>query len=70
MIAEIDADIIAIQEADKRFGERSGLLNLDILERDCGSRPGADHRALLDRPWLARQHDHDPQGRRRRRAAI
>ncbi|KNY19023.1 diguanylate cyclase [Shinella sp. SUS2] len=39
VIAEIDADIIAIQEADKRFGERSGLLNLDVLERDCGLLP-------------------------------
>ncbi|WP_435266946.1 endonuclease/exonuclease/phosphatase family protein [Shinella sp. BE166] len=39
VIAEIDADIIAIQEADKRFGERSGLLNLEILERDCGLVP-------------------------------
>jgi len=39
VIAEIDADIIAIQEADKRFGERSGLLNLDMLERDCGLVP-------------------------------
>jgi len=39
VIAEIDADIIAIQEADKRFGERSGLLNLDVLERDCGLVP-------------------------------
>ena len=39
VIAEIDADIIAVQEADKRFGERSGLLNLDMLERDCGLVP-------------------------------
>lgn len=39
VIAEIDADIIAIQEADKRFGERSGLLNLEMLERDCGLVP-------------------------------
>lgn len=39
VIAEIDADIIAIQEADKRFGERSGLLNLEILERECGLVP-------------------------------
>ncbi|WP_247218365.1 endonuclease/exonuclease/phosphatase family protein [Shinella oryzae] len=36
VIAEIDADVIAVQEADKRFGERSGLLNLEALERDCG----------------------------------
>ena len=39
VIAEIDADIIAVQEADKRFGERSGLLNLEMLERDCGLVP-------------------------------
>lgn len=39
VIAEIDADIIAIQEADKRFGERSGLLDLQGLERDCGLVP-------------------------------
>ncbi|HSX74004.1 MAG TPA: endonuclease/exonuclease/phosphatase family protein [Shinella sp.] len=39
VITEIDADIIAIQEADKRFGERSGLLDLAILERDCGLLP-------------------------------
>ncbi len=39
VIAEIDADVIAVQEADKRFGERSGLLNLETLERDCGLVP-------------------------------
>ncbi len=39
VISEIDADVIAIQEADKRFGERSGLLRLDMLERDCGLVP-------------------------------
>ncbi len=39
VIAEIDADVIAVQEADKRFGERSGLLNLEALERDCGLVP-------------------------------
>lgn len=39
VIAEMNADIIAIQEADKRFGERSGLLNLEALERDCGLVP-------------------------------
>ena len=39
VIAEIDADVIAIQEADKRFGERSGLLNLDMLESECGLVP-------------------------------
>lgn len=39
VIAEIDADVIAIQEADKRFGRRSGLLDLDWLERTSGLVP-------------------------------
>ncbi|MDI6025099.1 endonuclease/exonuclease/phosphatase family protein [Corticibacterium sp. UT-5YL-CI-8] len=39
VIAEIDADIIAIQEADKRFGEREGLLNLARLELETGLVP-------------------------------
>ena len=34
VIGEIGADIVAIQEADKRFGERSGLLDLARLERE------------------------------------
>lgn len=37
-IAEIDADIIALQEADKRLGSRAGRLNLAHLERDTGLR--------------------------------
>jgi len=36
VIHEIDADVIALQEADKRFGDRNGLLNLARLERDTG----------------------------------
>lgn len=39
VITEIDADVIAIQEADKRFGQRSGLLDLDRLERESGLVP-------------------------------
>ncbi|MDR0251772.1 MAG: endonuclease/exonuclease/phosphatase family protein [Brucellaceae bacterium] len=39
VISELNADIIAIQEADKRFGERKGLLNLQNLERDSGLVP-------------------------------
>ncbi|NHT75122.1 endonuclease/exonuclease/phosphatase family protein [Rhizobiaceae bacterium CRRU44] len=35
VICEIDADIIALQEADQRFGERAGLLDLERLHRDC-----------------------------------
>lgn len=36
VIKEIDPDIIALQEADKRFGERVGLLDLGHLEREVG----------------------------------
>jgi len=39
VISEIDADVIALQEADKRFGERSGLLDLGLLERRHGLVP-------------------------------
>jgi endonuclease/exonuclease/phosphatase family metal-dependent hydrolase len=39
VIAEIDADVIALQEADRRFGDRAGLLDLGALERDAGLVP-------------------------------
>jgi endonuclease/exonuclease/phosphatase family metal-dependent hydrolase len=39
VIAEIGADVIALQEADRRFGERAGLLDLDRLERENGLIP-------------------------------
>lgn len=39
VISEIDADAIALQEADKRFGERAGLLDLGLLERRHGLVP-------------------------------
>ncbi len=39
VIKEIGADIIALQEADSRFGERTGLLDLGRLERECGLTP-------------------------------
>lgn len=39
VISEVDADVIAIQEADQRFGERSGLLNLNEIERNSGLFP-------------------------------
>ena len=32
VLAEIDADIVALQEADLRFGDREGLLDLDQLQ--------------------------------------
>ncbi len=36
VIAEIGADILAVQEADTRFGSRTGLLDLDSIQRDLG----------------------------------
>lgn len=39
VIREIDPDVIALQEADTRFGERRGLLDLSWLERETGLCP-------------------------------
>ncbi|WP_454856030.1 endonuclease/exonuclease/phosphatase family protein [Rhizobium binxianense] len=39
VIHEIDADVIALQEADTRFGERTGILDLGRLEREAGLIP-------------------------------
>lgn len=36
VIAEIGADILALQEADTRFGIRKGLLDLNSIQRDLG----------------------------------
>ncbi|WP_237153090.1 endonuclease/exonuclease/phosphatase family protein [Oryzibacter oryziterrae] len=36
VIAELDADFVALQEADRRFGSRDGRLNLGQLERETG----------------------------------
>lgn len=36
VIAEIQPDILALQEADTRFGTRKGLLDLDSIRRDLG----------------------------------
>lgn len=36
VIAELDADVVAVQEADKRFGRRQGLLDLKALQKQTG----------------------------------
>jgi|GEM_PF-29712 len=43
VIAELNADILALQEVDKRFGERYGLLDLDDLYAKTGLRPVPIH---------------------------
>ena len=39
VIGEMNADIVALQEADTRFGTRTGLLDLHHLERETGLIP-------------------------------
>lgn len=39
VIAEIAPDVIALQEADRRFGDRAGLLDLKALARGTGLVP-------------------------------
>ncbi|MDE1156710.1 MAG: endonuclease/exonuclease/phosphatase family protein [Neorhizobium sp.] len=39
VIREIGADVIALQEADSRYGERRGLLDLAWMERETGLFP-------------------------------
>jgi endonuclease/exonuclease/phosphatase family metal-dependent hydrolase len=36
VIAELGADVLALQEADRRFGRRTGLLDLHAIERRTG----------------------------------
>jgi len=43
VIAGLRADILALQEVDKRFGARHGLLDMAELERETGLRPVPIH---------------------------
>lgn len=36
VIRELNADVLALQEADKRFGERIGLIDVDRLKQQTG----------------------------------
>lgn len=42
VLLELNADIVALQEADARFGDRKGLLDLELLESLGGYRAVAD----------------------------
>jgi len=42
VLLELDADIIALQEADARFGERQGLLDLELLQHLGGYRAASE----------------------------
>ena len=39
VVAEIGADLVALQEVDKRFGRRIGLLDAAAIERATGLVP-------------------------------
>jgi endonuclease/exonuclease/phosphatase family metal-dependent hydrolase len=51
VIQEIDADVIALQEADKRFGRRDGLLDLDAIERRTGLVPASVSASTAGHGW-------------------
>ncbi|MGN6551989.1 MAG: endonuclease/exonuclease/phosphatase family protein [Pararhizobium sp.] len=51
VIAEIDADIFALQEADERFGRRAGLLDLASIERECCLVPAFQRRETVSHGW-------------------
>ena len=42
VVLELDADVVALQEADQRFGSRKGLLDLKALQEKGG------YRSVLD----------------------
>ena len=42
VLREVDADIVALQEADRRFGEREGVLPLHLIEVQSGAYLGED----------------------------
>lgn len=39
VIRELDADLVALQEVDRRFGDRRGILDLDALREMTGLQP-------------------------------
>src|SRR5215216_5814195 len=50
VINEIDADVIALQEADKRFGGRGSAVPHDLISGKSGYKPvvfGVSHSRLL-----------------------
>ena len=51
VLAEIDADVVALQEADLRFGERDGLLDLEQLRTRLGLVPVPVTGAVKNHGW-------------------
>ncbi|MCL4675969.1 MAG: EEP domain-containing protein, partial [Pararhodobacter sp.] len=53
VIRELDADLVALQEVDRRFGDRRGVLDLDALTEATGLTPVplADRKGVLAHGW-------------------
>ncbi|MGB8812888.1 MAG: endonuclease/exonuclease/phosphatase family protein, partial [Paracoccaceae bacterium] len=51
VISEIDADILALQEADQRFGARAGLLDLTALHNATGLTPVESNGHAASHGW-------------------
>ena len=68
VVAELDADVIALQEADERTGNRQGLLDLQALEKTANLVLGT-YAGQPAQPWLAWQSDPGARRRRARRQA-
>jgi endonuclease/exonuclease/phosphatase family metal-dependent hydrolase len=51
VISQLEADVVALQEADQRFGERAGLLDLARLERRTGLKPVPVESAWQGHGW-------------------
>lgn len=51
VVKELEADIVAIQEADQRLGKREGLLNLELLARATGLVPAHSPTDSLSHGW-------------------
>ncbi len=51
VIEELGADVVALQEVDQRFGDRAGLLDIKMLERDCGLVPVPLTRTRRSHGW-------------------
>jgi len=51
VIKEIGADVVALQEVDRRFGARAGLLDLDAVQRETGLVPVLAKRQRRSHGW-------------------
>jgi endonuclease/exonuclease/phosphatase family metal-dependent hydrolase len=51
VLAEVNADVVALQEADSRFGERKGLLDLAALHQKTGLTPVKPEGAQSNHGW-------------------